>query len=97
MTAKVIKFGVPEKVRYRYIEPEDLDAPLDIFDFDARKTLGPMGKLIQDHKHLILSWLKNGEFMKPMDEWSEVARDVGGTWPRLLDRLERGREDLHDG
>lgn len=76
MTAKVIKFGVPEKVRYRYIEPEDLDAPLDIFDFDARKTLGPMGKLIQDHKHLILSWLKNGEFMKPMGEWSEIARNA---------------------
>lgn len=74
MTAKVIKFGVPEKVRYRYVEPEDLDAPMDIFDFDVRKTLGPMGKLIQDHKHLILNWLHNGEFLKPMEEWSENAK-----------------------
>jgi hypothetical protein len=74
MTGKVIKFRVPEKVRYRYVEPEDLDAPMDIFDFDVRKALGPMGKLIQDHKHLVLNWLQNGEFLKPMDEWSENAK-----------------------
>lgn len=74
MAGKVIKFGVPEKVRHRYIEPEDLDAPMDIFDFDVRKALGPMGKLIQDHKHLVLNWLQSGEFLKPMDEWSENAK-----------------------
>jgi len=47
---------------------------MDIFDFDVRKALGPMGKLIQDHKHLILNWLHNGEFLKPMEEWSENAK-----------------------
>jgi hypothetical protein len=74
MTGKVIKFEVPEKVRYHYVEPDDLLVDMDVFDFDVRKTLGPMGKLIQDHKHLVLNWLQNGEFLKPMEEWSENAK-----------------------
>jgi hypothetical protein len=74
MTGKVIKFEVPERVRHHYVEPDDLLVDMDVFDFDVRKTLGPMGKLIQDHKHLVLNWLQNGEFLKPMEEWSESAK-----------------------
>ena len=43
MTGKVIKFEVPERVRHHYVEPDEMLVDMTVFDFDVRKTLGPMG------------------------------------------------------
>ena len=73
MSAKVLNFELPE-IKKTYEDPEDAFDGLEIYDFDVRESLGPIGKMIQDHKHLVLSWLEHGEFLKPVDKWSENAR-----------------------
>lgn len=75
MSAKILNFEIPE-IKKVYVEPEGVLENLEIYDFDVKKTLGPIGEMIQDHKHLVLSWLEHGEFLKPASDWSGIAKEA---------------------
>ena len=73
--SKVLSFEIPEKVP-RYQEPEDIVMEVDDLLVDLRKTLGIAGEMMHEHKYLILSWLNHEEFMKPKEQWSELAKET---------------------
>ena len=74
MTAKVIKFGIPNTISkyeesvdfYDMIEEDGLLIPLS-------ESLGLAGRLVQEHKYLMLNWV-NADFFKPHSEWSDVTK-----------------------
>lgn len=75
MVAKIIDFKIPEKIR-KYSEPEDFFVDIESFEFDLRNTLGPMGKMIHDHKHMVLNWLHYEDFLKPFKDWRTLTKET---------------------
>ena len=75
MTGKIVEFKIPENMK-RYSEPEDFFVDVDSFEFDLRATLGPIGKMIHDHKHMVLNWLHYGDFLKPFEDWQKLTKET---------------------
>lgn len=76
MTAKIISFQIPERVRKSYVEPEDTFVDIDeaFFEFDVSASLGVIGKMIQEHRFLILNWLQYNDFLKPHSDWDPATK-----------------------
>jgi len=72
---KIVEFKIPENMR-RYSEPEDFFVDMESFEFDLRSTLGPIGKMIHDHKHMVLNWLHYGDFLKPFKDWQTLTKET---------------------
>ena len=73
MTAKILSFEIPEKIK-RYQDPADFLIDIESFEFDIKKTLGTIGRMIQDHRFLILNTLKYTDYMKPYNEWTGITK-----------------------
>ena len=73
--SKVLSFEIPENIP-RYQEPDDIVVVVDDLLVDLRKTLGIAGEMMHEHKYLIISWLNHEEFLKPKEEWSELAKEA---------------------
>ena len=73
MTAKILSFKIPEKIK-RYQDPSDSLIDIDSFEFDVKKTLGAIGKMIQDHRFLVLNTLKYTDYMKPYQDWTGITK-----------------------
>lgn len=73
MTAKILSFEIPERIK-RYQDPDDFLIDIESFEFDIRKTLGTIGKMIQDHRFLVLNTLKYTDYMKPYGEWTGITK-----------------------
>lgn len=74
MVAKVLNFEIPDKIR-RYPDPSDIFIDLETFEFDVKKTLGTIGKMIQDHRFLVLNTLKYMDYMKPYGDWTGITKN----------------------
>lgn len=78
MSAKILNFRLPDRVIKNYEEPlsifekEDL---LQTVEFDAMKTLGPIGEMISQHRHSMLNWLDAADFMKPYSDWKGKTKE----------------------
>ena len=72
---KVLEFKIPEGIsRYEesagfYEMLEDTGMLVTLSD-----NLGPAGKLVQEHKYLMLNWLSADDFFKPAAQWSDLTR-----------------------
>lgn len=104
MTAKIISFQVPERVRKSYVEPEDTFVDIDeaFFEFDMNNSLGMIGKMIQEHRFLILNWLQYNDFLKPQSDWDPttkiaVAEQMTGFNNRLAATVKGVRASLIGG
>ena len=73
---KLLKFEIPSDVRLRYMEPEAEDLEIDIIDFDPSATLGPVGKMIKEHKKLVLNCVNYSELLKPFVDWSGTTKEA---------------------
>lgn len=73
MTAKILSFKIPEEIK-RYQDPCDFLIDIDSFEFDIKKALGDVGKMIQDHRFLVLNTLKYSDYMKPFKDWSVLTK-----------------------
>lgn len=71
--AKVLEFKIPDTIS-KYEESinfyEMLEEPLVL---TISENLGVAGKLIQEHKYLMLNWI-NEDFFKPHSEWGDVTK-----------------------
>ena len=74
MSSNVLNFEIPEKIK-RYTDPSDIFIDLDTFEFDVKKTLGTIGKMIQDHRFLVLNTLRYTDYMKPYGEWAGITKN----------------------
>ena len=73
MTAKVLLFKIPENVK-EYEDPKDIFIDIDNFEFDLSDTLGVIGKMIQEHRFLVLNTLSIADYMKPYREWTGITK-----------------------
>lgn len=73
MPGKVLSFEVPEGIK-RYQDPEEVFIDIDNFEFDLKKTLGPIGTMIQEHKFLVLNSLNYSDFVKPYSDWTGITK-----------------------
>jgi len=73
MTAKVLVFEIPEKIK-RYQDPDDLLIDLDTFEFDVKKTLGSIGEMIQDHRYLMLNTVSFSDYLRPYRDWTGITK-----------------------
>lgn len=75
MTAKVLEFKIPDGIR-RYEESIDFYEMLEEEGMlvTLSDDLGLAGRFVQQHKYLMLNWLKNEDFSKPHSEWGDVTR-----------------------
>ena len=72
--AKVLEFKIPDSIPryeesisfYEILEEEGMLIELS-------DSLGFAGRLVQEHKYLMLNWL-NTDFFKPRSEWSDVTK-----------------------
>lgn len=76
MPGKLLKFEIPTAVRFKYVEPEAEDLDLEIIDFDPSTTLGPVGKMIKEHKRLVLNCVSYTELLKPFVDWSGPTKEA---------------------
>lgn len=73
MTAKVLAFEIPDKIK-RYQDPDDILINLDAFEFDVKRTLGSIGQMIQDHRYLMLNTLSFSDYLRPYRDWSGITK-----------------------
>lgn len=73
MTAKILSFKIPDRIK-RYQDPDDFLIDIENFEFDVRKTLGTIGKMIQDHRFLVLNTIRYGDYMKPYKDWTGITK-----------------------
>lgn len=73
MSGKVLLFKIPDTIK-RYQDPQEIFIDVDAFEFDLKKTLGPIGKMIQEHKFLVLNSVNYRDFTKPYSEWSGITK-----------------------
>lgn len=76
MSGKIIQLQLPSKVRHKYSEPEKAYEDLGLIEFDAAKTLGPVGQMMKEHKHSVLNWIDYGDFLKPFSEWKGTTKEA---------------------
>ena len=76
MSAKIIQFEIPNNVRQRYVEPEEVFDKIDLVEFDASQTLGPVGVMMKEHKHTVLNWIDYNDFMKPFSDWKGTTKEA---------------------
>lgn len=76
MSAKIIQFEIPNNVRQRYVEPEEVFDKIDLVEFDASQTLGPVGVMMKEHKHMVLNWIDYNDFMKPFSDWKGTTKEA---------------------
>ena len=102
--AKVLEFKIPDGISryeesvnfYEILEKEGMLVALS-------DNLGCAGRLVQEHKYLMLNWL-NDDFFKPHSEWSDVTKytinqqmfDFNKTLEKITDSSARliGGEDV---
>lgn len=73
--AKVLEFKIPDGIS-RYEESINFYEILEESGMlvTLSDDLGAAGKLVQQHKYLMLNWLSNEDFFKPHSEWSDVTK-----------------------
>lgn len=76
MPGKLLKFEIPDIVRFKYVEPDAENLDLEVIDFDPLTTLGPVGKMIKEHKKLVLNYVNYSELMKPFVDWSGTTKET---------------------
>jgi len=94
MTAKILAFKIPERIRH-YPDPEDLLIDIDSFEFDISDTLGVIGKMIQEHRFLVLNTLSITDYTKPYREWTGITKHhIGEQMDKFNEMLEREIRDI---
>lgn len=76
MPGKILKFEIPSAVRFKYVEPDAENLDLEIIDFDPSATLGPVGKMVKEHKRLVLNCVNYSELLKPFVDWSGTTKEA---------------------
>lgn len=94
MTAKVLLFKIPENVK-EYEDPKDIFIDIDNFEFDISDTLGVIGKMIQEHRFLVLNTLSITDYMKPYRDWTGITKHhVDDQMSRFNERLKQEIKDI---
>lgn len=78
MSAKILNFELPKRVIKAYEEPLSIfeeEKLLETIEFDAMKTLGPVGEMISQHRHAMLNWIDASDFMKPYSDWKGTTKE----------------------
>ncbi len=72
--AKILEFKIPDTIS-KYEESINFYEMLENTGMvvTISEDLGIAGRLIQEHKYLMLNWL-NEDFFKPRSDWSDVTR-----------------------
>lgn len=93
MSGKILSFEIPDTIK-RYQDPQEIFIDADGFEFDLKKTLGPIGTMIQEHKFLVLNSINYQDFTKPYSEWSGITKH------HVLEQMEKFnsllREQIRD-
>ena len=76
MTAKILSFEIPENVRSSYSEPVDIFTAMDTIEFDVIQTMGVIGEMVKEHKHVVINWIDYLDFHKPFSDWKGTTKEA---------------------
>lgn len=76
MSSKVLKFEMPESVRLTYNEPLDIFTAMETIEFDVVQTMGVIGEMVKEHKHVVINWVDYSDFHKPFSDWKGTTKEA---------------------